>query len=155
VDPLDVGGGQRLLQHADDGHDAGHGALEAQLDAVLAGARPQLLAVLAEQLLVGGDDVLARLHRAQHVVAGGVDPADQLDDQVAALEHLVKAAARAREDAGDLRPHPGDRHERIGALGQQRGECRADRPVAQEADPKDTIPTHSASVSGGFRRRAH
>ena len=38
VDALHVGAGERLLEHADDGHDAGHRALEAQLDVVLARA---------------------------------------------------------------------------------------------------------------------
>ena len=33
-----MGAGERLLQHADDRHDARHGALEAQLDLVLARA---------------------------------------------------------------------------------------------------------------------
>jgi hypothetical protein len=49
--------------------------------------------VLGEQLLVGGDDVLAGAHRAQHVVARGLDPADQLDDQIRALEDLLEVAA--------------------------------------------------------------
>ena len=40
VDAVDVRGGERLLQHADDRHDAGDGGLEAQLHAVLARARP-------------------------------------------------------------------------------------------------------------------
>ena len=83
-------------QHADDRHDAGDRRLEAQLHAVLARARPQLLAVLAEQLLVGGHDVLAGAHRAQHVVARGLDAADHLDDQVAAGEDLVEVALAAR-----------------------------------------------------------
>ena len=99
VDALDVRGRQRLLQHADHRHDAGHRALEAQLDLVLARARPQLLPVLGEQLLVGRDDVLARAHRPQHVVARRLDAADQLHDQVRALEDLPRsrrASASAR-----------------------------------------------------------
>ena len=102
VQALDVGGRERLLQHADDGHDAGHGRLEAQLDAVLAGARPQLLAVLAEQLLVGGDDVAPGGHRAQDVVARGLEAAHDLDDEVGALEDVLELAAAAREHAAEL-----------------------------------------------------
>ena len=83
VQAVDVGAGQRLLQHADDGHHAGHRGLEAQLHAVLARRGPQLLAVLGEQLLVGGDDVLAGRHRAQDVVARRVQAAHELDDEVA------------------------------------------------------------------------
>ena len=89
--------GQRLLDDADDRDDAGHGALEAQLHAVLARGRPQLLAVRGQQLLVGGDDVPAGAHRAQHVLARGLEAADQLDDQLRALEDLLEVAARARE----------------------------------------------------------
>src|SRR3712207_1629297 len=71
-----------LGDHAEHGHPPRRGALEAQLHAVLARRRPQLLPVLGEQLLVGGDDVLAGPHRAQHVVARGLEPADELHDQV-------------------------------------------------------------------------
>jgi len=42
--------------------------------------------VLREELLVGRHDVPAGAHRAQHVVARRIDPADQLDDEVAAGE---------------------------------------------------------------------
>ncbi len=97
---------ERLLQHADDRHDAGDGGLEAQLHLLLAGDRPQLLAVLGEQLLVGGDDVLAGAHRADHVVARRLDPADQLGDQVGAGEDLLEVASGARQHAGDLGPSP-------------------------------------------------
>ena len=65
-------------------------------------SRPQLLAVLGEQLLVGGHDVAPGAHRAQHVVARRLDPADHLDDQVAAGEDLLEVAAGARQHAGDL-----------------------------------------------------
>ena len=104
VDALDVRRGERLLEHADHRHDAGDRGLEAQLHVVLARARPQLLAVLGEQLLVGRDDVLAGAHRPQHVVARGLDAAHHLDDQVRAGEDLLEVAARAREHAADLRP---------------------------------------------------
>ena len=86
-------GRERLLQHADDRHDARDRALEAQLHVVLARRAPQLLAVARQQQLVGGHDVLAGAHRPQHVVARGVDAADQLDDQVAVGEDLLEVAA--------------------------------------------------------------
>ena len=53
VDALDRRRRERLLEHADDRHDAGDRGLEAQLHAVLARGLEQLLAVLGEQLLVG------------------------------------------------------------------------------------------------------
>ena len=153
VDALDVRRGERLLQHADHRHDAGDGGLEAQLHAVLARARPQLLAVLGEQQLVGGDDVLAGAHRAQHVVARRVDAADQLDDQVGAGEDLVEVAARAREHAAELRPQAGDRDDRVGALLEQRRERGADRAVAEQADAK-RLGHPAPRRSRGGRRRA-
>ena len=66
MDALDRRRRERLLEHPDDGHDAGDRGLEAQLHAVLAGGLEQLLAVLGEQLLVGGHDVLpARIARSR------------------------------------------------------------------------------------------
>ena len=154
VDALHVRGGERLLQHADDRHHAGHRALEAQLDPVLARARPQLLAVLGEQLLVGRDDVLAGAHRPQHVLARRLDAADQLDDQVRALQDLLERPARAGEHAADLRPQPGDRHDRVGALGEQLGERRADGAVAEQADAAKRLGHGGPRRSRGARRRA-
>ena len=116
VDPLDVGGRQRLLQHADDRHDAGHGRLEAQLHAVLARARPQLLAVLGEQQLVRRDDVAAGAHGPQHVVARRLDPAHDLHDQVGAPEDVLELAARARQHAAHLGPQAGDARDGVRAL---------------------------------------
>jgi hypothetical protein len=134
VDAVDVRAGERLLQHADDRHDAGDRGLEAQLHAVLARDAPQLLAVVGEQLLVGGHDVAPGAHRAQHVVARGLEAADQLDDEVAAVEDLLEVPARARQHARDLRAQAGDRGDVVRALAEQRLERAADRAVAQQAD---------------------
>ena len=115
------GAGQRLLQHADRRHDAGDRGLEAQLHAVLARGRPQLLAVLAEQLLVGGDDVLAGAHRAQRRSsrAGSSPP---MTSTIRSLPARIssKSPRAARQDAGDLGPQPGDALDLVGALGEQR-----------------------------------
>ena len=51
---------EALLDHADDRDHAGDRRLEAQLHPGLAGDREELVAVLGEQLLVGGHDVAAR-----------------------------------------------------------------------------------------------
>ncbi len=101
MDALDRRRRQRLLEHAHDRHGAGDGRLEAQPHAVLAGGLEQLLAVLGEQLLVGGDDVHAGAHRRQQVLARGLDPAHHLDDDVRLGEDLGEVAARARQHAGD------------------------------------------------------
>ena len=105
VDALHVRGRERLLQHADDRHDAGHGALEAQLDLVLAGGRPQLLAVAGQQQLVGARRRACR--RASpcrtYSRAGSMPPiSSTIRSRVG--EDLVEVAARAREHAADLGP---------------------------------------------------
>ena len=61
----DLGRRQALLDHADHRDDAGDRGLEAKLDTAGAGRLEQLVAVLGDQLLVRGDDVLARLERPQ------------------------------------------------------------------------------------------
>ena len=152
VDALHARRSQRFLEHPDHRHDPGHRALEPQLDVVLACARPQLLAVLGEQQLVRRHDVAAGLHRAQHVVARRIDAADQLDDQVRALQHLLERAPRAGEDPGDLGPHAGDRHERVRAIGEQLLERRADGAVPEQADPKGLWHGGRRRSRGGRRR---
>ena len=72
--------------------------------------------------------------RVEHVVAGGLGAADQLDDQVGALEDLAEVALAAGQHAGDLRPPPGRRLDRVGALGEQLGEGTADRAASQQPD---------------------
>jgi hypothetical protein len=98
VDALDVGRGQRLGHHPNRGHDARHRRLEAKLHLVLVRRGEQLVAVLGEQLLVGGDDVPAGAHGPQHVVESRVGPAQQLHDEVAALEDVVVVAPAPGQD---------------------------------------------------------
>ena len=104
VHALDVGGGQRLGDHADGGHHAADRGLEAQLHPAPARHLEQLLAVARDQLLVGGHEVLAGLHRAQRVVQRRLGAAHELHDQVAALEDVVEVAAAGGQHAGDLGP---------------------------------------------------
>ena len=83
VDAPDLVAGQRLAQRLDDGDAAGHRRLEVEGDAVLLGQLGELGAVLGEQRLVGGDDVLAGRQRRLHRALGGpVLAADQLDEDV-------------------------------------------------------------------------
>ena len=136
VDAVDAGAGKRLLQHPDHRHDARDRALEAQLHAGLTGHREQLVAVLGQQLLVGGDDVPAGPHRLQHVAARRLDPADQLDDQVGVVEDLAEVAAGARQHAGDLRAQAGDPLDPVGVLDDELGKRGADGAAAEHADPE-------------------
>ena len=72
--------------------------------------------------------------RLQDVVARRLDAADELDDQVRALEDLLEVAARAGEHARELGAQAGDRLDLVGARRQQLGEGRADRAVAEQPD---------------------
>ena len=138
-------GGERLLQHADDRHDAGHRALEAQLDAR---ARARIAHSSSpcweSSCLLARDDVLARAHRPQHVLARGLDAADQLDDQVRAVQDLLEVAPRAGEHAAELGRRPVIARDRVGALGEQRLERGADGAVAEQADPKRLVACRSS-----------
>ena len=75
----DLVGGQALGQRGDDRHAAGDAGLEGDGPLVLAGRLEDLGAVLGQQRLVGGDDVLARRQQVEHDLPGPVDAADQLD----------------------------------------------------------------------------
>ena len=108
--------------------------------------------MLGEQLLVGGDDRLAGPQRVEHVVAGRVGAADQLDDQVGALEDLAEVALAAGEHAGELRPPPGRRLDRVGALGEQLGEGGADRAAPEQPDADGFEPSLRHRARSGPRR---
>jgi len=147
MDALDVGGGERLRHHADRRHHARHGALEAQLHAAAAGRVEDLLAVLGEQLLVGGHHVAAGVERPQHVLARGVDPAHELHDQVASLEDVVVVAAAACEHTRDLGAAADLGLDCVRPLVEQLGEGTADRAVAQKADAECAV----RQAAGGAR----
>ena len=133
---LDVSGRKRLRHHADRGHHTRHRPLEPNLHATAPCGVEHLLAMLREQLLVGGHHVTTGIERAQHVVARRLDAAHQLDDQVAALDDVVEVAAAAREHAGDLRRAAHLGLDRVRPLLEESGERRADGAVAQEPDSK-------------------
>ncbi len=130
---LDVRARERLAHHAHDGDHAGHRRLVAKLRAARAGGGEQLVAVLGEQLLVRRHERLAGLERAQRVLAGRLDAADQLDDRVRGGEDLVERPAGPGQDAGDLRPSADGRLDRACTVRQQRREGRPHRAVTQQA----------------------
>ena len=161
VDAADLVAGERLAQRLDDGDAAGHRGLEVERDAVLLGEPRELHAVLGEQRLVGGDDVLAGRSAASTACLGdAVLAADQLDEDVDAgvggeptgsSNQLMPSSgrraswARARRDADTtmLRPtcaEPGARALPAAAADPCRP-CRGRRcPVA----------TATAGAAGGF-----
>ena len=149
VDPLDVRGRERLLQHADDRHDAGDGGLEAQLHAVLARASP------TAPRRAGRAAACWRSRRAC---------------RRASRAARSRAPARSRRSArrsgrcrrGSRSKSPRERVSTpaisgrspvtcaicVGALRQQLGEGRADRAVAEQADRKRRCGL-SSDVTGG------
>ena len=102
----------------------------------VAGGGEQLVAVLGDELLVRGDHVLARLQRAEHVVARRVGAADQLDDDLRVGEDLVEVALGSAQDAGELRPPAADRLDLERALGELLDECAADGPPPEDTDAR-------------------
>ena len=135
------------------GHDPGDRGLEAELDAVRPRGREELLAVLRDQLLVGGDDVLAGLERAQDVVARRIGAADQLDDDVRAVEDLVEVALRDRRRTPAIRGGAaGNLGDRVGAGLDELGEGAADGSPPQEPDAR-LAQTSRATRSSRVSRR--
>ncbi len=78
--------GERLAQGLDDRDAARRGSLEIEADARRFGSLGKRHAVLGEERLVGGDDVLARRERRFDVESPAAAPvgghADQLDEHL-------------------------------------------------------------------------
>ena len=134
MDALDRRRRERLLEHPHDGHRARDRGLEAQPDVVRAGGLEQLLAVLGEELLVGGHDVLSRTHRAQQVFARRFESPDQLDEQIGAGQDLLEAPSAARQHAADDGPAAVEALDLVGALLEQLVERPAHGPVTEQPD---------------------
>ena len=80
--PFDLVGRQAFADGLDDGDAAGHGRFEGDHDTLFARAGEDLVAVLGQQGLVGGDDVLAVGNGFQDEFAGQGVAAYQLDHDV-------------------------------------------------------------------------
>ena len=78
VEALDMVGHEPVAQGADDGDPAGDAGLEEEIDVALGGQVEQLVAVLGDDGLVGGDHVLARFQGLPDPAAGPRRPG-QLD----------------------------------------------------------------------------
>ena len=153
MDALDRRRRERLLEHPHHGHGAGHRGLEAQPDVVGARGLEQLLAVLGEELLVGGHDVLARTHRAQQIFARRFESPDQLDEQIGARQHLLELPSAARQHAADDGPAPVEALDLLGALLEQLVERPADGAVAEQPDRVRAQRTSRPSRSSKLSRR--
>ena len=138
------------LQRADDGDAAADAGLEADLDALPFGGAEDLVAVVGEQRLVGGDDVLVAGDRFEHEAARRVGAAHELDDDVDG--RIVEHGARVgdQDAAGELHAavalgvDVGDPHqveadaERVADAGavalQELDDAGPDRAEADQAD---------------------
>ena len=93
--------------------------------------------MLREQLLVGRHHVTPRLERARDVVEGGIDAADQLDDDLAPGQDPVEVPALAAEHAADPGTAAGHLLDHVGALVEQPAEGTADGAAAENPDVDD------------------
>src|SRR3990170_3775686 len=73
---------QPLFQSSDDRDPSSHAGLKADIDPVLLGLGKDLFPVNGQESLVGGHDILARLHSLQNVAAGRFVASDQFDNDV-------------------------------------------------------------------------
>src|SRR5690606_15305338 len=80
--PIDVVGGQTFAQRLQDRDTAGHRRFKSHVHAVFLGGEEDLVAVLGDQRLVGGDDVFAVTDGGEHQFAGDVGAADQFHQDV-------------------------------------------------------------------------
>ncbi len=147
-DPFDAVGGEPFADRLDDGHAARDASLEGDHHALGVGPREDFRAVLGEQRLVGGDDVLAVVDRLQHQVARGGVAADELDHDVDvrasddeprggheldALERdrsLLGQVARARHLDHDIAP--GAARDLLAIAAQHLDRAAADRAEAEQ-----------------------
>ncbi len=81
-DPLDAVGGEAFAQRLDDRDAAGDGGFEGDHDPFLLRSGKNLVAVLGQQSLVGGDHVLAVVDCLQNQRFGDITTTDQFDDDV-------------------------------------------------------------------------
>ena len=88
---VDALGGEGHLQRTDDGDAAGDAGAVFQVHALLASLGAEGVALLGDQFLVGGDDVLAAPQGAPDIVARGIDAAHQLGDDLdfRVIQHRV------------------------------------------------------------------
>ena len=80
--PVDMVGRQPLAQGLEDGDAPGHGGFEGHIHAVVLGRLEDLVAVLGDQRLVGGDNMFAVLDGGEHQLAGGINATDQLHQDI-------------------------------------------------------------------------
>ena len=154
---------QALPQAAHERDAARHRRLEQQVHAAAVGGLEQLDADVGEQLLVGRHDRLAAGQRRGDQLAGRLDAADHLDDEVdlGIDDDVVDVAGQhawrkvdvslpgevAHGHSRDLEAHPGASFDLLGLLVDQTDERTADVAAAEHPDPH-VSPLHRPKVRG-------
>ena len=147
---MDVGRDERLAKNLDQRNRGADARLEAKLDALLGGDTEDLRSPARDQLLVRGDDRLARPEQLEHVVRRGLDTAHHLGDErnrgIAAdrLEVGRQEIVAGGEGAltglvANERTHDADAMSRrpldlVAVFDQETVDGRSDRPVAKQRD---------------------
>ncbi len=145
--PCDPLTGERLAQRPHERDTTRDRRLEQEVDPRGLGRVEQLLTEVREQLLVRGDDRLARLQRGEDEPARRLDPTDHLDHDVdAGIAHdrvgvVREEAGREVEiallgdvvhrDLADLELDPGTLRDEVGIRVEQAHERGADVPTTQ------------------------
>ena len=78
---------ERTTQHAHDRDGSSHCSLEVEVHAGVIGSFGQLVRMSSHQRLVRGNHRLTGIQRGQHELAGKIDTANDLDDQVDVVAH--------------------------------------------------------------------
>ena len=141
---------QRLPQGAHDRDGTGHGRLEQEVDAGGVGVGVEVGADVGQQLLVAGDDGLARAQRALDQAAGRLDAADDLHHEVdrGVVDHRLGVGGeqggveltgpflgdRADGHPGQLQLHAAGGGDGGPAFVQQLDEGTTDDAATQESD---------------------
>ena len=155
-DPVDALAGERLPQGPDERDGPGHGGLVQQVDAALAGERPQGHALgRRQQRLVGRDHRPAGVEGGPHQGTGGLQATDQFHHDVdrrvghqgggVGGEQVPGDVGRpggvdvADGDAGDLQPGTGLHDQGVGPFLQDAHQGTADVAAAEDGDTQGPL----------------
>ena len=169
-DAAHVVAGQGLAQRTQQRDRAGHRGLVVEVDAGVLRRGVQGGAVLGEERLVGGDDRGTVLHGAQDERPGGLDAADDLDDDVGAGDEVVGvgreqrgveaevaavAAGAAHGDADDVHRAADPGREVVAVLGEQPGHGGAHDAAAEQRDAQRFVRSRARSRRRSCRWSTH
>ncbi len=154
-DGSDLIGCHRLTEGVDDRHPACDRSFKGDAATGLTGGLEQLAPVFTQQGLVGGDDVLARPEGGQHDLAGRIEAAHQLDDDINIRSFGDRQWVGCQSGGGQVNARDRDRSRtapRVTRMSRpERSVMRAAcscrmRATLAPTVPSPTIPTRKASI---------